>query len=49
MGHPPNGLVHGLHPGRAKITAKFDGVEDSVIVNVYSKENAPVGFRRLKD
>ncbi len=44
-----NGLIHGLRPGRAKVTSKFDGVADSVIVNVYSKENAPIGYRRLKD
>jgi hypothetical protein len=29
--------------------SRLQEVEDSVIVNVYSKENAPVGFRRLKD
>jgi hypothetical protein len=44
----PNGLVHGLRPGQAKLTAKFDGVEDSVVITVYSKENAPIWLRRLQ-
>jgi hypothetical protein len=44
-----NGLVHGLRPGRATITGDFDGVQDSVVVDVYTKEEAPVGYRRVHD
>jgi hypothetical protein len=29
-----NGLVHGLHPGKAIITGEYDGVQDSVLVDV---------------
>lgn len=42
----PNGMVHGLRPGRARITADFAGVKDFVDVQVYTKESAPLGFRR---
>lgn len=40
------GLVHALRPGTAVIIADFDGVKDSVTVDVYSKEDAPAGYRR---
>jgi hypothetical protein len=43
-----NGMVHGLRPGKATITADFDGVKDSVTVTVYTKEDAPAGYRRIQ-
>jgi len=43
-----NGMVHGLRPGKAKITGDFDGVQDSIVVSVYTRENAPVGYRRVQ-
>ena len=36
----PNGLVHGLRPGKATIIGDFDGVKDEVVVTVYTKESA---------
>ncbi len=41
-----NGMVHALRPGEATITADFDGVQDSVVVTVYTKEDAPLGYRK---
>lgn len=41
-----NGLVHALRPGTAVITGDFDGVRDSIRVDVYSQEDAPAGYRR---
>jgi prepilin-type processing-associated H-X9-DG protein len=41
-----DGLVHALRAGTAMITADFDGIKDSVAVDVYSKEDAPDGYRR---
>jgi pimeloyl-ACP methyl ester carboxylesterase len=43
----PHGMVHGLRPGKARIIADFDGMQDSVVVTVYAKESAPVGYRRI--
>jgi pimeloyl-ACP methyl ester carboxylesterase len=41
-----DGLVHALRPGTAVIAGDLDGVTDSVRVEVYSKDSAPVGYRR---
>jgi hypothetical protein len=35
-----SGVVHGLRPGKVKISGRFDGVQDSVVVDVYTKEEA---------
>jgi hypothetical protein len=43
-----NGMIHGLRPGKAKIIASFDGVVDTVVVTVYTKESAPPGYRRVQ-
>lgn len=43
-----NGMVHALRPGEATITADFDGVQDSVVVTVYTKEDAPLGYRKCR-
>jgi hypothetical protein len=40
-----NGMVHSLRAGRAKITADFDGVQDTVVVNVYRHDGAPAIYR----
>ena len=40
-----NGMVHALRPGEARIIADFDGVQDVVVVNVYTKDDAPLGYR----
>lgn len=45
----PNGLVHALRPGKALITGDFDGVQDSIEVEVYTKDDAPAGYRRNQD
>lgn len=42
-----DGTVHGLRPGRVRVTADFDGVRDSVTVNVYEKGSAPAGYSRM--
>lgn len=42
-----NGMVHALRAGDAKIFADFDGIKDSVVVTVYTKESAPPGYRRI--
>jgi hypothetical protein len=42
----PNGLVHALREGKAVIVGDFDGVIDRVKVTVYSKDDAPAGYRR---
>lgn len=44
-----NGMVHGLRPGRATIIADFDGKQDTLVVDVYTKENAPAGYRKVYD
>jgi hypothetical protein len=44
-----NGMVHALREGKAVIVGDFDGVIDRVPVTVYSKEDAPVGYRRVSD
>ncbi len=44
----PNGLVHGLRPGKATIIGDFDGVKDEVVVTVYTKESAPAGYRTFR-
>jgi hypothetical protein len=43
----PNGLVHALHEGNAVIVGDFDGVKARVRVAVFSKEDAPAGYRRV--
>ena len=45
----PTGLAHALRPGKALITGDFDGVRDSVEVEVYTKADAPAGYRRAED
>ena len=44
-----DGMIHALRIGQAKIIADFDGVQDSVVVDVYSKNDAPIGYRRVLD
>ncbi|HXE08211.1 MAG TPA: hypothetical protein VN612_09955 [Acidobacteriaceae bacterium] len=44
----PNGLVHGLRPGRATLVGDFGGAKDQVIVTVSTKENAPLGYRTVR-
>lgn len=44
----PNGMVHGLRPGKATIIGDFDGVKDELVVTVYTKESAPAGYRRIR-
>lgn len=43
-----NGMIHALRPGRATITGAFDGISDTVKVEVYSEENAPPWYRRAQ-
>jgi len=43
----PNGQVHALHEGNAVIVGDFDGVKARVRVSVFSKEDAPAGYRRV--
>jgi hypothetical protein len=43
-----NGMVHGLRPGRARINATFGGIRDSIVVDVYTKDAAPAGSRRIQ-
>ncbi len=43
-----NGMVHALRPGLAKVTADFGGMQDSVVVHVYTKEHAPIGYRKVQ-
>jgi hypothetical protein len=40
----PNGIVHALRPGKAKISADFDGVAGSVTAVVYGRHKAPSGI-----
>jgi hypothetical protein len=40
-----NGMIHGLRTGKAKIIADYDGVQDTVVVNVYTQDGAPVIYR----
>jgi pimeloyl-ACP methyl ester carboxylesterase len=40
------GLIHALRLGTAVISADFDGVRDSITVDVYDKDKAPAGYRR---
>jgi hypothetical protein len=44
-----NGVVHAIRPGRAVIHGEFDGLKDSVTVDVYTKESAPAGYRQVAD
>jgi hypothetical protein len=43
----PNGLVHAFREGNAVIVGDFDGVKDRVRVTVFSKEDAPAGYRTV--
>jgi hypothetical protein len=43
----PNGMIHGLRPGRAVITGEFEGVKDKINVDVYKKESTPSGYRHV--
>jgi pimeloyl-ACP methyl ester carboxylesterase len=43
------GVVHALRPGTALITGDFDGIRDTVQVDVYSQQDAPSGYRRNQD
>jgi hypothetical protein len=40
-----DGLVHALREGSATVVGQFDGEIDKVTVHVYSKQNAPAGYR----
>ena len=40
----PNGMIHGLHPGKAIVVGTFAGVESRVAVTVYTRETAPSGY-----
>jgi pimeloyl-ACP methyl ester carboxylesterase len=42
-----NGVVHAIRPGRAVVRGEFAGLADSVTVDVYTKESAPAGYRRV--
>jgi len=42
-----NGVVHALRAGRAVVTAELGGMRDSVTVQVYDKDAAPAGYRRV--
>lgn len=41
------GTVHALREGNAVLVGDFDGVKDRIQVSVYSKEDAPVGYRTV--
>jgi hypothetical protein len=41
------GMVHALREGRAVLVGDFDGVIDRIQVTVYSKEDAPEGYRTV--
>lgn len=43
-----NGTIHALREGTAYVVGDFDGVEDDVKVTVYSKDNAPPGYRVVR-
>lgn len=43
----PNGMVHALREGAAVIVGDFDGAIDRLKITVYSKEDAPVEYRRV--
>lgn len=43
-----NGLVHALREGKAVIVGDMDGFKSRVKVTVYTKENAPSGYRRVE-
>jgi hypothetical protein len=45
----PNGLIHALRPGTAVVTGDFDGMKDSIQVDVYTREGAPAGYRRADE
>lgn len=49
VGVDENGLIRALRPGTAVITGDLDGRKDSITVNVYSKDEAPAGYRRSQD
>jgi pimeloyl-ACP methyl ester carboxylesterase len=42
-----DGTVHALREGTAVVVGDFDGVIDRIQVTVYSKEDAPVGYRTV--
>jgi hypothetical protein len=42
-----DGAVHALREGKAVLVGEFDGVIDRIQVTVYSKEDAPVGYRTV--
>jgi hypothetical protein len=44
-----NGEVHALREGSARITAEFEGVQDSIVVTVYRQEDAPTGYSRIPE
>lgn len=39
-------IVHAHREGKAYVVGDFDGVKDRVLVTVYNKEDAPLGYRR---
>lgn len=41
-----NGLVHALSEGNAVIVGDFDGVIEKLKITVYSKDDAPAGYRK---
>lgn len=47
-GFPDNdGTVHALREGTAVLVGDFDGVIDRIQVIVYSKQDAPEGYRTV--
>jgi hypothetical protein len=42
-----SGMVHALREGKATIAGEFGGVIDKIQVTVYSKEDAPEGYRTV--
>jgi hypothetical protein len=42
-----NGTIHALREGTAVLVGDFDGTKDHIQVTVYSKEDAPEGYRTV--
>jgi hypothetical protein len=47
IGVDKDGTVHALREGTAVVVGDFDGVEDRIQLTVYSKEDAPEGYRTV--
>jgi hypothetical protein len=39
-----DGLIRGLRPGKASVTGTFGGIQERILVYVYSANNAPAGY-----